>query len=253
VPTTVLAQADAGVSLTASVNACGKKDFLGILAPPVAVLNDAGFLPTLANLDWKSGLAEAAKAGVAVDASLFEYLEAHAWQLASRDPDVMAEAIRRSTIVHLQHGARGLEPGTPRPLDFGHWAAHRLEQLTHFALRHGEAVAIGLALDATYSFLAGALPRAQWERVLATLAALGLDLYTPALGRFIDDPEDPRSIWGGLADFRAGTGGALRLPLLDGIGTTVEIDRLEPQTLRTSIAILEQSVVPANERVAVAA
>jgi len=253
VPTTVLAQADAGVSLTASVNACGKKDFLGILAPPFAVLNDAGFLLTLPNLDWKGGLAEAAKAGVAVDASLFEYLETHAWLLASRDADAMSEVIRRSAVVHLQHAARSLDPGAPRPLDLGHWAAHRLEQLTHFSLRHGEAVAIGLALDATYSFLTGALPRAHWERVLATLAALGLDLYTPALGRFIDDPEDPRSIWGGLADFRAGMGGALRIPLLGGIGQTVEADRLEAETLRLSIGILEQSVVPAHERVAVAA
>jgi 3-dehydroquinate synthase len=253
VPTTVLAQADAGVSLTAHLNACGRKDFLGVLAPPFAVLNDTGFLLTLPNLDWKGGLAEAAKAAVAADRALFDDVEANAWRLASRDLDAMAEVVRRSAILHLRHAARDLDPGAPRSLDIGHWAAHRLEQLTHFSLRHGEAVAVGLALDATYSFLVGALPRAEWERVLATLAALGLDLYTPALGRFADDPADPRSIWGGLPDFHAGSGGALRIPLPRGVGRTVEADSLEPGALRDSIAILKRSVVPAHGGVAVPA
>ena len=88
----------------------------------------------------------------------------------------MSELIRRTAELHLEHIATSGDPfelGSARPLDFGHWAAHKLESLTEHRLRHGEAVAIGIALDTLYSARAGLLPAAAVERVLDLLARLG--------------------------------------------------------------------------------
>ena len=98
----------------------------------------------------------------------------------------MESVIRRSAALHLAHISASGDPfelTSSRPLDFGHWAAHKLEQLSRHRLRHGEAVAIGMALDSTYSCLSGALPEADWRRDHRPAAgALNLAVYAPELG-----------------------------------------------------------------------
>ncbi len=101
----------------------------------------------------------------------------------------MEQVIRRCAVLHLSHIASGGDPfelGSSRPLDFGHWSAHKLEQLTDHRLSHGEAVAIGMALDTTYSYLAGFLPEDDWRRIISILPALGLSVYIPELGQHLD-------------------------------------------------------------------
>ena len=104
--------------------------------------------------------------------AFFDFLEAHAAALVDRDRAAMEQVIRRSAALHLRHIATCGDPfelGSSRPLDFGHWAAHKLEQLTEHRMRHGEAVGIGIALDSTYSHLAGYLPEAAWRRIVDLL------------------------------------------------------------------------------------
>ena len=86
-----------------------------------------------------------------------------------------------------QAGGDPFEFGSSRPLDFGHWAAHKLEQLTNYQLRHGEAVAIGIALDCTYSYLQGLLPQQDWQQIIKTLQQLGFSLYVPELAIDLDN------------------------------------------------------------------
>ena len=162
VPTTVLSQADAAIGVKNSVNAMGQKNFLGVFAPPAAVLNDFDFLTTLSQKDWIGGVAEAVKVALIKDADFFTFLESRAEALAQRDLRAMQQVIQRCAALHLEHIATAGDPfeqGSSRPLDFGHWAAHRLELLSGFELGHGEAVAVGIALDTTYSYLAGLLPK----------------------------------------------------------------------------------------------
>ena len=184
VPTTVLAQADAAIGVKNSVNAMGQKNFLGVFTPPAAVLNDSDFLTTLSQKDWIGGVAEAVKVALIKDAGFFAFLESTAEALAQRDLPAMQRVIYSCAGLHLDHIAHGGDPfeqGSSRPLDFGHWAAHRLELLSGFALGHGEAVALGIALDTTYSYLAGLLQKSAWQRVLNLLADLGFALYVPQL------------------------------------------------------------------------
>src|SRR6266849_1290143 len=184
VPTTVLSQNDSGRGVKNSVNAFGKKNFLGTFAPPVAVLNDADFLTTLSTRDWRSGISESIKLALLKDVEFFDFIEEKTDRLVDKDMQTMLWLIYRCAQLHLDHIATSGDPfefGSSRPLDFGHWAAHKLEQLSHYTLRHGEAVAIGMALDVIYSRRMGFLDAAKAERVLRLIEALGFDLFANEL------------------------------------------------------------------------
>ncbi|MEO0537852.1 MAG: 3-dehydroquinate synthase [Cyanobacteria bacterium P01_A01_bin.123] len=241
VPTTVLAQNDSGVGVKNSVNCFGKKNFLGTFAPPYAVLNDAAFLTTLDDRDWRAGMAEAVKVALIKDATFFEEIAANATAIAHRAMTPMQSAIYRCAELHMGHIAGNGDPfemGSSRPLDFGHWAAHRLEHLTHYDLRHGEAVAIGIALDSTYSYLTGLLAREDWQRICTTCQTLGFSLYVPELSNYLNQPEHPDSLFRGLTEFREHLGGELTLMLLQGIGTGLEVHHVDLDPYRDAIALL---------------
>lgn len=242
IPTTVLAQNDSGVGVKNSVNAYGKKNFLGTFSPPYAVLNDSDFLVSLGDRDWRAGLAEAVKVALLKDAEFFESLAKRAIALAHRDLPTMKWVIHRCAQLHLQHIATSGDPfelGSSRPLDFGHWVAHKLEQLTDYRLRHGEAVAIGLALDCLYSQLQGWLSKSACDRILQTLRNLGFTLYVPELSRHLDQPHHPGSIFQGLEEFREHLGGELTLMLLKDIGCGLEVHSVERSLYIQAIAMLE--------------
>lgn len=240
IPTTVLAQNDSGIGVKNSVNAFGKKNFLGTFAPPYAVLNDSLFLRTLDERDWRAGIAEAIKVGLVKDAAFFIYLEQHAPALVARHLPTMQYVIRRCAELHLQHiaGPDPFEQGSSRPLDFGHWAAHKLEQLTNYHLRHGEAVALGIALDCVYSHLAGLIEATVLERVLRVLRELGFAVFCPEMAAHAELPTHPDSLLHGLQEFREHLGGQLTIMLLAEIGRGVEVHALDTARLLEAITYL---------------
>ncbi|HEV3486667.1 MAG TPA: hypothetical protein VG106_14745, partial [Vicinamibacterales bacterium] len=187
------------------------------------------------------GLTEAVKAALIRDRAFFELLEARAPALAARDLAAAEDVIRRSAEIHLAHIATGGDPfetGSSRPLDFGHWAAHKLEQLTDYRLGHGEAVGIGVALDSTYSYLSGLLDDADWRRILGVLRALGLQLHVPELSQCLDNADDPACVLRGLDEFREHLGGRLTIMLLRGIGSPVDVHEIDRDVMIRSIGIL---------------
>lgn len=242
VPTTVLAQNDSGVGVKNAINAFGKKNFLGTFAPPELVLNDFDFLETLGQRDWLSGIPEAFKVALIKDADFFGFIEDAALALSKRDMEAMETLVYRCAKHHVEHiGGYGdpFEKGSSRPLDFGHWAAHRLEHITEYRLRHGEAVAIGIALDSTYSYLKGYLPEEDWQRILGTIQTLGFSLYAPELSSHLDDPTHPESIFRGLSEFREHLGGELTIMLLDAIGHGFEVHEVDFELYKQAIALLQ--------------
>jgi 3-dehydroquinate synthase len=242
VPTTVLSQNDSGVGVKNGVNAFGKKNFLGTFAPPLAVINDSDFLLTLEDRDWRSGISEALKVALIKDAAFFRRIEQDARLLVNRDLTAMQELIFRCAQLHVQHigGKDPFEKGNSRPLDFGHWAAHKLEQLSSFRLRHGEAVAIGIALDTAYSWLAGLLSEKECAEVLELLSALGFELYVPELSLETGDSEHPLQVLKGLTEFREHLGGQLTVMLLSQIGTGVEVHHLEESLVAEAVRFLHK-------------
>src|SRR3989449_2745299 len=240
VPTTVLSQNDSGIGVKNSVNAFGKKNFLGTFAPPVAVLNDADFLTTLSTRDWRSGISEAIKVALLKDAGFFDFIEENTDRLVDQDMQAMLWLIYRCAQLHLDHIATSGDPfefGSSRPLDFGHWAAHKLEQLSHYTLRHGEAVAIGIALDTIYSCKMGYLDAASGERVLLLLERLGFELFANALLNV--DSDNNLMVLKGLEEFREHLGGQLTLTLLKAIGQGFEVHTMNLPRVIESIYELQ--------------
>jgi 3-dehydroquinate synthase len=241
VPTTVLAQNDSGVGVKNGVNAFGVKNLLGSFAPPFAVLNDADFLRTLQPRDKIAGIAEAVKVALIRDRVFFEWLEASADALRECEPAAMRRMIRRCAELHMRQIAKGGDPferGSARPLDYGHWSAHKLEALTAHELRHGEAVAIGLALDARYSVQVGFLEAGGDERVHALLKRLGFHLWHPALesrgagGRWL--------LLRGLEEFREHLGGDLTITLLRELGIGEEVHHMDTDEILRALTWLRQ-------------
>ncbi|OUL18198.1 3-dehydroquinate synthase [Nostoc sp. 106C] len=242
VPTTVLAQNDSGVGVKNGINAFGKKNFLGTFMPPYAVLNDFDFLTSLDDRDWRSGIAEAVKVGLIKDADFFQFILTHADKLAARDLKAMEKLIYRCAQLHLQHIATSGDPfekGSSRPLDFGHWAAHKLEHITDYKLRHGEAVAIGIALDSTYSYLTGLLSQLEWQRILGTLKRLGFTLYVSALTEQLHQPDHPHHLFRGITEFREHLGGKLSITLLQGIGQGIEVHQVDLYVYKKAISMVQ--------------
>ena len=240
IPTTVLSQNDSGVGVKNGVNLYGQKNYIGTFAPPFAVLNDYAFIRSLPQRDKICGMAEAVKVALIRDQSFYVWLERNADNLAAFEEAAMKTMIRRCAELHMRQIAQGGDPfesGSARPLDYGHWAAHKLETITRYHLRHGEAVAIGLALDTHYSVLSGLLPFGEDERVCFLLEHLGFRLWHPALE--MQSASSQLDILTGLADFKEHLGGKLTITLLRAIGTGIEVHEMDDDLVVKSIRWLK--------------
>jgi len=241
IPTTTLSQADSGVGVKNGINAFGKKNFIGAFAPPFAVINDFELLNSLSERDKRAGYAEAVKVALIRDRDFFGAIEADAARLSEFDPQTMQRLVQRCAELHLQHIATSGDPfefGSARPLDFGHWSAHKLEQISEYKIRHGEAVAIGIALDTIYSRNLGFLDASSAERVLNLLEKLGFDLCATELLR--TDSSQSLLIFNGLEEFREHLGGQLAITLLKGIGQGFEVHEMNLPKVVEAIGELEQ-------------
>lgn len=232
VPTTTLAQCDSGVGVKCAINGFGKKNWIGSFAVPYAVVNDFAFLQSLDPITRRAGLIEAVKVALVKDREFFEWIEARLAGLAALEAPLLEACVEHSAMLHARHIAEGgdaFESGSSRPLDFGHWAAHKLESMTGGELSHAPAVAIGLALDVLYSVEVGLVPSTLAERVLAVISGLGLATFHPVLDQ--RDACGRRVVLDGLEEFREHLGGRLTVMMLGGIGRGVDIHELDADAL----------------------
>lgn len=241
-PTTTLAQNDAGIGVKNGINAFGRKNFTGSFAPPFAVINDFDFLKSLPDREKRAGISEAIKVALIKDRAFFDFLYASRAALRVFEPKAMETMIIRCAELHMEHIGRSGDPfefGSSRPLDFGHWAAHKLEELTSGEIRHGEAVAIGIALDSLYSYQQKLISELELHRILTVMEDLGFDLYHLALS-WLD-------ISKALQEFREHLGGLLSIPLLSGIGDKIEVNHIDENGYKECVGILA-SRAKRNER-----
>lgn len=231
-PTTTLSQDDSGVGVKCAINAFDKKNWVGAFAVPYAVINDFQFLHTQDEETRRGGLIEAVKVALVRDAEFFEWIETNLSALAELEPEAIEACVEKSALLHALHIATGGDPfetGSSRPLDFGHWAAHKLEAMTHYQLSHAPAVAIGLALDTMYSARSGLLKFSIAEQVLQVLRGLQLAIYHPALDW--QDDTGRRRVLDGLDEFREHLGGELTVLLLADIGNGVDVHQIDENLL----------------------
>jgi 3-dehydroquinate synthase len=240
VPTTSLSQGDGGVGVKSGVNYFGKKNWLGSFGVPHAIVNDVLFLHALPPRERRAGLIEAVKVSLIRDASFFEFIASRVDAIAKFEPGPFEAVIRESARQHIEHIATAGDPferGSARPLDFGHWSAHKLEQMSEFHFSHGESVAIGMALDLIYARRSGWLPEPVAERILGILRRLGFVLYTPVLeergadGRF--------KVVHGLDEFREHMGGQLTIPMIRAPGERFDVHTIDPAVVEAAIGELK--------------
>jgi len=230
-PTTTLAQADSGVGVKNAINYFDKKNWIGTFAVPWGVINDTKLLQSLSDRDFRSGFSEAVKVSLLKSRKDFAWLCDHAAQIRNRDVEVSRDAIGRSVRWHLRHITEGGDPFEmleARPLDFGHWSAHRLEPLSHFDIRHGEAVGIGVLIDCIYSSLKFGLNEAVVDQVRDCMQTLGLPLWHECL-----QPVDRLMV--GLEEFRQHLGGRLTITMLKDIGEPINVHEIDDTVMREAI------------------
>ncbi len=233
-PTTTLAMDDAAMGVKNGINKFGKKNFSGTFSVPWAVIADEQFLTTLTDQQFLCGFSEAVKIGCLKDPSLFNLIEQNASKIVARDPLISMAIIKRSAELHLDHIAQGsdaFETNEARPLDFGHWAAHKLESMSTYEIAHGDAVAIGIALDCEYAVRMKMLPQADSNRIIASLKALRLPTWHPLLSQ-IDQ------LLRGLEEFREHLGGRMNITLLKSIGESTEVHQMDSAVVAASVKAL---------------
>ncbi len=211
VPTTVLAQADAGIGGKNGVNFRGLKNQVGTIRQPRFVLCDPAFLGTLPAAEVRNGFAEVVKAGAIADAALFEHLEARAEALLALEPEALSRALSAALAVkHRVVEADELESGPRRALNFGHTVGHAWEAL--LGVRHGEAVSAGMVFAARLSERRGRLEQGQADRLERLLRRFGLPTRLEA---------GPDAVLEAVGADKKRAGDSIHLVLLEHIGRAV--------------------------------
>jgi 3-dehydroquinate synthase len=228
IPTTVLAQNDAGIGVKNGINAYNLKNLIGCFSPPYAVINDSAWLSSLSDRVYRSGFSEAVKVALIRDGDFYQWLCSNSDKLVSRNNEACQYLVQRCAELHLHQiscGGDPFEKGSSRPLDYGHWCAHKLEPLSNYDISHGEAVAIGIVLDALYAHAIGILSLSDKDNLISLIKSLGFSLWHPALSA--ESPQGKNLLLEGLEEFRQHLGGKLCITLLTGLGTAVEVDEIK--------------------------
>ena len=241
------AQNDAGVGVKNGVNFLGGKNAIGTFAPPFAVLNDFEFLLTLPDRDWLCGVAEAFKVAIIRDRAFFDWT-------AARAPSVIPRAIsrrcRRLVVrcaeIHLEHIRTNGDPfeyGRARPLDFGHWSAHKLELMSGFRISHGEAVATGVLLDSIYAAMQGWLTAEELALIRDRAAAERFPRSGSTNSTSATRRASARSS-AGLRDFQEHLGGELTVTFPRGLGARHEVHEIDLAMMERALQELQSFRAP---------
>jgi 3-dehydroquinate synthase len=182
VPTTLLAMLDASVGGKTGVDTPHGKNLIGAFHPPAAVIADPRVLATLPEPDFRGGLAEAVKHGLIADRAYFDWIGTSVEAIGSRDPETLAALVLRSVEIKAAVVSEDeREAGRRAILNAGHTVAHALEQASGYALRHGEAVAIGLVTECRLAESIGLAEPGSAAAVTKLLERLGLPTALPGL------------------------------------------------------------------------
>jgi len=237
IPTTVLSQNDSGVGVKTGINFFNKKNFLGMFFTPSLVIYDFSFLPSLTNRMYRSGIAEAIKVSLIRDDRFFWYIKNSSGLLKSKNNQIIHNIVYYCAKIHMYHISvynDSFEQKSSRPLDFGHWLAHKLEQVTYYKIFHGEAVIIGILLDCLYSYLANLLNNKDYLDIIVLLLELKYCLYHIKLNKFLNASFLVRC----LKEFQEHVGGKLTIMLLNKIGAGINVYIMEVPVIRLCIKIL---------------
>lgn len=219
IPTSLLAMVDASVGGKAGVDSPLGKNLVGAFHPPRRVVIDPAVLSTLPAIELRNGLAEAVKHGAIADADYVAWIVERAAAWESREEEPLARLVRRSVEIKARFVSRDpFEKGARAALNFGHTVGHALERATGYTIPHGQAVAIGMCVEARAGELAGVTNAGAASALKTTLDALGLPTSVPPR-------VDARDVVEAARLDKKGRRGGTRYALIAEIGTIAGGDR----------------------------
>jgi shikimate kinase / 3-dehydroquinate synthase len=235
VPTTLLAQVDASIGGKTGIN-LRAKNLIGAIHQPALVLSDIGTLRSLPLREVRSGMAEVVKTGVIGDPLLFEFVEQRTRACLRREPDVLAWIVGRCAAYKAGIVAGDeREAGDRMVLNYGHTIGHGIEAAAGYrGLTHGEAIAVGMTLEARLADRLGLCDAVLVDRQTRTLAALGLPVRLGALAR--GKAPAPDRIQAAMAHDKKAGAGRLRFVLPEALGRTVIRDDVPPALVEEVLA-----------------
>jgi 3-dehydroquinate synthase len=218
-PTSLLAMIDASIGGKTGVDTPAGKNLVGTFHPPAVVLADVETLRTLPEAHRRAGLAEAIKHGVVADAGYFERIAGDLPPLLAGDPAATLDCVTRSVEIKSDVVTSDThERGRRKILNFGHTLGHAVEQVSGYALLHGEAIAIGMVLEATLAERMRVAERGTAEAIERVVSRVGLPTRVPT------SLADDRILAATKLDKKA-RGGAVEYALPSRIGAMAGADR----------------------------
>ena len=185
VPTTLLAMVDSSIGGKTAINLPAGKNLVGAVHQPSAIFCDLDYLASLPDDEYIAALAEIIKAAVIADRAFFDWLSINLEALVGREPSVVRQAVGRAIRIKARVVASDpYEKGPRAILNYGHTVAHALERVTGYGrMRHGEAVAWGMAVTGRLSVMSMRCPASAAEAQDSLLRASGLLARRPAVMR----------------------------------------------------------------------
>jgi 3-dehydroquinate synthase len=230
VPTTLLAQVDAGTGGKTGVNMVSGKNLLGSFHHPLAVLIDPDVLATLPPREYRAGLFEVIKCGIIRDRQLFDLLEHQRDEVLALQPAVTDQLIGAAVKIKAEVvTADEREGDLRRILNFGHTIGHAIEAETAYVrLLHGEAVAWGMLAATKLAELTGTLKGAEADRIARVIVSYG---PLPAIGDL-----HPDRLLARLSSDKKTMQGKIHFVLPTSIGAVKVMSGIDPALIRQAAA-----------------
>jgi 3-dehydroquinate synthase len=233
VPTTLVAQVDAGIGGKLAVNHAVAKNLIGGFFQPRGVVSNVGFLRTLDRRHLRAGLAEALKKAIIASPEYWNLIEAEWEAMLGLDAEALERLVHGASAIKAELIARDpYEEDSRRTLGFGHALAHPLETVTSYsALLHGEAVSLGMVVESHLAAERGLLPAETHGRIVGLLRRVGL----PTAAGDLPLPVDGDRLLRAAERIRLIRGGGYRFVLPIDLGETVIADDVTPAELRAAL------------------
>ena len=234
VPTTLLAQVDSSVGGKVGINHPGAKNIIGAFHQPVGVWIDTASLATLPARELRCGLAEVVKYGVILDDAFFAEVEAAADAILASDPAILRRIIAHSCRLKADVVAKDEreETGLRAVLNFGHTVGHAIEAVAGYGggFQHGEAVAVGMVVEARIAERIGWIGADVTARLVALLERFGLPTSAPGL--------DPDALIDAMGRDKKNRGGRTRFVLPRRLGHVELTDEPTDVDVRSALATI---------------
>ncbi|HNO77342.1 MAG TPA: 3-dehydroquinate synthase [Phycisphaerae bacterium] len=227
-PTTLEADVDASLGGKTGINHASGKNMIGAFHHPRFVAVDPTCLKTLPARDVAAGLAESIKHALISDAAFLDWHEQNAPAIRAIDPKIMGELVTRNLRIKANVVEQDeKESGIRACLNFGHTIGHAVEKLSNYALRHGEAVAVGMVAAAHISMSKGMLDAPAVQRIQTMLQSFALPIKAENV-----NPAEVIEITLGDKKVKAGK---RQWVLLDGIGQYTITDDVSDDVIEQAV------------------